>query len=386
MNSGHMKTTLTTLIATGATLVGTTVSAAPFLAIGDSAELFLTGTVGIRFDDNVTLSAEKSDDVVLEVAPGFSFEFGKNAQTSGSFAYYETISRYSDNSSLDSELSTVRFNSNYSNGKTSVTANASFAQLNQNTPDTVIAGRAALSRRDVTNLGATGEFEISEKSSVSVGAKYEGTSYKRNTFVDSDIVTVPVKYFFEVSPKVDASVGVQYRDTNLTSLSGAPASRDSQDFFYSVGARGDFTAKLNGTLDIGVNNRDIDGGDSKTSLGLQSTLNYLYSEKTTFNVAFANDYGNSGQGEGQENTTFSFGVNTQFVPEFGMNAKVSYRKIGYFSRADDDYYEYTVGGSYSLNEYVSFNGDLTYRDNESGLGASGDFDNTVFSLAVRVRY
>ena len=361
-------------------------SAAPFLAIGDSAELFLTGTVGVRFDDNITLSNNKTDDVIFEIAPGFALEFGKNALTSGAFTYTETIARYTDTSSLDSELSNVAFNARYDNQVTKLGFNASFVQLNQNTADIRNPNRGQLSRRDVTTIGGNGEFEISQKSSVEAGINYVDTAYKQNTFVDSEIITVPLKYFFEVTPKVDASVGFRYRSTDQTALSAAGTARDFDDYFYSVGARGDFTPKLSGSFSIGVTDRQGDGGSSETSLGLDSSLNYLLSQKTSFNVALSNDFGNSGQGESQENLSFTVGMRSSLSPQFTLTTNATYRKIDYFTRAADDYYEFTVGGEYVLNEYVTLSGNAAYRDNVSGTGAAGDFTNTVIGFSARVRY
>lgn len=375
----------TSLIVSATVMAGTTVSAAPFLAIGDSAELFLTGTVGVRFSDNVTLSSNAIEDVVFEVTPGFALEFGKNALTSGSFSYQEAISRYVDTSNLDSELSSVRFNANYDNGKTQVGVNASYEELNQNTPTLQNPNDGELSPRDVITVGGDGEFEVSQKSSMSVGLTYVDTAYEQTAFTDSEIATVPLKYYFELTPKVDASVGFRYRNSDLSNSNGTPAI-DSEDFFYSVGARGDFTPKLKGSFSVGLTDRQNDGGPDRSTLGLDSSLDYLWSEKTTFNAAISNDFGSSGQGESQENSSISLGVRVQVWPELSLNSKATYRKIDYFNKPADDYYEFTLGGEYTLNEYVTFTSGAVYKDNKSGLGASGDFDNTEFSFAARIRY
>ncbi len=45
--------------------------AAPFLAIGDNAELFLTGRTEVRYEDNVTFSSsDELEDEAFEVTPG----------------------------------------------------------------------------------------------------------------------------------------------------------------------------------------------------------------------------------------------------------------------------------------------------------------------------
>lgn len=368
------------LLAAGLFLSGLTAQSAPFLAIGDSAELFLTGSVGVRFDDNVLLAANKIDDTVFEVVPGLLLEFGKGSQVTGFASYTETISRYSDNGELDDELSALRFQSNYDNGRTKLNLNASFEQLNQNTVDTAVANRGALSPRDVTRLGGNVEFGLSAKGKLGVGLNYVETDYKSAGFTDSEVTTLPLDYFFEFTPKVDGRVGFQYRETTL-----AGAALNSKDYFYYVGARGEFTPKLTGNLRVGLTERERRGGSSESTLGIDTAMTYLYSAKTQFTASLSNDYGNSGTGDSQRNMDIAFGVRSDVSSTLSLNARFSFRNIDYFNRPADDYTEITVGGDYRVNQFLSLHSSLAVRNNESG-SPQGDFDNTVFSLAARLRY
>ena len=117
------------------------------MAIGSSAELFVTAKVGVEINDNITTGSDYLatgqttpsnpvlDDTILLFSPGLSYEFGKNALVSGSLSYVENISRYSDNSNLDSELSDISFNVQHKDEKSKTTGKASYRQLNQNTVD-----------------------------------------------------------------------------------------------------------------------------------------------------------------------------------------------------------------------------------------------------------
>jgi len=117
---------------------------APFMAIGDGAELFLTGNLGVRSDDNVFLSAKAESDLIFEIAPAVSLEFGKNAQLKGSLTLTDTFTNYSDNSGLNTQLFSGAFRSNYDDGKLKMGFNLSYTESNQNSVD--IRG---LTRRDV---------------------------------------------------------------------------------------------------------------------------------------------------------------------------------------------------------------------------------------------
>ena len=120
-------------------------SAAPFMAIGDGAELFLTGTLGIRSDDNVYLAKKAESDLIFEVVPGIGVSFGKNAQLKGNLSLAETFSNYSDNSKLNTQLFSGAFNSGFDDGKLKLDFNIGYSELNQNNADF-----RDLTRRDPT--------------------------------------------------------------------------------------------------------------------------------------------------------------------------------------------------------------------------------------------
>ena len=94
-------------------------AAAPFMAIGDGAELFLTGTLGVRSDDNVYLAKKAESDLIFDIVPGIGVSFGKNAQLKGNLQLSETFNNYTDNSKLNTQLFSGSFNSGYDDGKLS---------------------------------------------------------------------------------------------------------------------------------------------------------------------------------------------------------------------------------------------------------------------------
>ncbi|WP_221029417.1 outer membrane beta-barrel protein [Actomonas aquatica] len=376
--------------AVAASLLGSSALAAPFMAIGSSAELFVTAKAGIEFNDNVTLgndyvapgavggpSNPVRDDTVFLFAPGLSYEFGKNALVSGKLAYTENITRYSDNSDLDSELSDVTFTIQHKDEKSSTKGKASYRQLNQNTVD---LRSPTLSRRDVFNAGVEHEMEMTAKSSILFGVDYTDTDYEQASFTDRTRTEIPLRYYYELTPKVDMSFGAQFRQTDTDTVTA-----DAEDWFYSVGARGEFTPKLTGFLRLGVTDRNLKAGGDRTAFGLKSDFSYAYSEKTSLTFGLGNDFGTSGVGLSQENFDAFVGFNSKISPDFTLGSRLTYRKIDYFTRADDTYWQGTLSGDYIFNEYFQVRGEFNYKNNESGV-VGGDFDNTVFSLSARLRY
>ncbi|MEK9135679.1 MAG: hypothetical protein AAB393_01045, partial [Bacteroidota bacterium] len=289
-------------------------SAAPFMAIGDGAELFLTGTLGIRSDDNIFLAKNADSDLIFDIAPGVDITFGKNAQLQGSLTLVDTWSNYSDNSNLNTNLFAGSFRSNYDDGKLKLGFNASYTELNQNSVD--IRG---LTRRDVFNVGGNTEVEVSQISKIGAGVTFNHENYKRRNYTDSDSLEVPVNFFYKWTEKTDLSVGYRYRDYRVDIGS------DSTDHFFNVGARGEFSPKLKGEFQIGLNTRKLDRGGDDTMLGINSRFMYEISPKTGLDFNISNDFGTSPQGEQQQNFALGGSINTKLSEEWSMNFGLNYR-------------------------------------------------------------
>lgn len=356
--------------------VATTAYTAPFLAVGDGAELFLTGTLGVRADDNVFLAANKVDDVIFDIKPGVEFKFGNGSVTQGSFRYTENISRYSQNSGLDAELSSLSFNSNYDDKKTKFSVMASYNQLNQNTVDARLGG--VLSRRDVAAAEVKGETSVSAKSKVGASLRYNDTDYKRAGFKDTTTLGIPVNYYYGVTEKVDLSLGVRYRTTKVQGGS------DSKDFYYRVGARGEFTPTITGSVQVGYGQRDFDIGGTKDLFDLDAMLQVALTPKSSLRLTASNDFGVSGTGQEQKNFAVGATLTSKVSDQLSLRAGLNFRNIDYYTRTDD-YYEAVIGADYTINKNVTVTGSYTYRNNDSGL-AGGDFTNSVFNLAANFRY
>lgn len=386
--------TITRLFAS-ATLASACYASVP---VGDNAELFLTGTVGVRSDSNIFLSGRSMpgnaqgrdrSDTIFEVNPGLQLVFGNNSVTQGTLRISESISVYSDHDDLNDELFNASLNTRYDDGKSKLSFNASFAELNQNTVD-VLPGPAtlvdALINRDVFSTGATGEVSITEKSSVAIGLQYQKTEYERAAFSDSQAITIPVNYYYEITPKVDASFGYRFR--NRWESIGF----DTKDHFLSVGARGDFTPKLTGQFAVGLTQRSYSHKrlrrDDKELLGVDSSLTYAASPKTSVLLGLSNDFDTNSQGHQQRNFAIRASSTTAISAELSVTAAVAYRAIDYYQATPariDDYFEGHLGATYRMNESVSFSGAYTYRSNDSDLPTS-DFRSNVLSVAANLRF
>jgi polysaccharide biosynthesis protein VpsM len=355
--------------------------AAPFMAVGDGAELFATGVLGVRADDNILLSKSAKSDVIFDVAPGLELDFGKNAQLQGSVTLVDAFALYLDHNELNTNLFSGDFVAKYDDSKTKMGFNAGYHEENQNTVD-VRAVNGRLIRRDITTAGANAEVGISEITSVGGAVDYVHENYHPAGYVDSDTLTVPVNFYYKWTPKLDLSLGYRYRDYQASS--GAP---DSTDHFFSIGARGEFSPLLTGKLAVGYTKRNTTGFGDQSLFGIDSSFAYEFTPKTTLQLGVTNDFGTSPTGQQQKNLTINTLVTSKLTEEWSVNGGVSYRRISYASRTDD-YWEGTLGAAYTWSANIRIVGSYVYRTYKVGdarLSAS-EFDNNVFSVAANLRY
>ncbi len=365
--------------------LATAMQAAPFVAIGDGAELFATGTLAIRGDDNIFLADKAVADTIFDIAPGLELDFGKNAQLQGALTLTDTWIRYADRHDLNTNLFVGDLIAKFDDGKTKYAFNAGYHELNQNNAD--IRG---LIRRDISTIGGNGEFGVSELTSIGVGADYTHENYHPAGFVDSNAITIPVNVYYKITPKVDLSVGYRFRDFQVDNAGNTP---DTRDNFYSVGARGTFTPKLTGRAAVGLTQRKFSTGglSSRTMLGLDTSLAYELSPKSTVQVGATNAFDTSPTGAQQKNLVVNALFTTKVSEEWMVNVGASYRRISYYApiSRSDDYMEGNLGATYIINANIKLVGSYVYRGYRTGddlIKRQIDFDNNVVSIAANFRY
>lgn len=355
--------------------------AAPFLAIGDGAELFVTGAVGIRADDNIFLAKDAQSDVIFDINPGLELVFGRNAHLSGSLKLADNFANYADNSGLNSQLFTGDFSTKFDDGKMKLGFVTKYHELNQNQFDvrsTVVGGGRSFVRRDAFSAVGTAEVEISQLTSVGAGVSFDQDRYKRAGFSNLESLTVPVDFFYRWSPKLDLSIGYRYRDSRVD------IGQDSTDHFFNVGARGELSPKLTGRFAVGVTTRNQQRGGEDTLLGLESSFLYLLSPKTDVEFGVSNDFGTSPRGQQEKNLTISAMLTSRIAEDWSVNGGLKWRSINYGGRTDD-YLEGQLGTSYIVNANVRLLGFYTHRNYSSDLKLF-EFQNNIFSIAANFRY
>jgi len=373
------------LIALSSVLLSIAAPAAPFLAIGDGAELFVTGTLSVRSDDNIFLSSKATSDTIWDINPGVSIEFGKNGDVRGSLVLVDAFANYSDHSFLNTNLFSGDFMASYDDKKTKMDFNVGYHELNQNTVDTR-AGSAGgfLVRRDQFLIGTKGEVETSAITSVAAGVSFDHFNYKRTGFADSDELKVPVSLYYKWTAKTQLSMGYTYSNYQTT------IGHDSNDHFFNVGMRGELLPSLTGEIKVGVDQRNVSQVGSRTDPGLDASATYEYSPKTSIVLTAGNKHSTTPQGI--QTKDLSLGVQARFVIDqnWSANAGLVWRDIAYSRFVtgphDDTYVDGILGASYVISSSIRIDGSYNYRDNRTNNINGSAFSGNIFTLAVNFRY
>jgi len=377
--------------------VGSSAFAAPFLAIGDNAELFVTADAIASYNDNILLSADapgvkKYEDTIFTFRPGFDLEYGKDSAIKGNLVGTYTMTGYSQYNEFNNQLFGIGANGSYSTGgRLTLNANASFNELDQPTVDlSSLTSVGKLVEREVTDAGINGEYAFSEKISVGSGFAYSHVDFEDPAYSDQWTYTVPVNVYYELTPKVDLSAGVRYTRTDQTVL--APTAADQFDsFYYNVGARGAFTPKLSGNFSVGYNTRYANRGpDDDGSIGANASLAYAYSDKTQLSLALSRDFANStAGGSSYENSQITLSAVSAITVDWRLNASATYRLLDYTSitpSQTEEYYEGSLGATYIINNHLSSSLSYTYREKSSDAGTLSEFQNNLVTLSLSARY
>jgi len=366
----------------GATCALATKSYGFYKPVDDNSELFFVCTASVAYNDNIFLGhANTQSALIFDVAPGFSFESGKDTSVEQTkVTAYEDFQEYADGKSFSNQLANAELFSRYDDDKLKLSFDGTFHQADQ--PEVGLQNLDYLEKRDLTDLNGTGEVQLTDKSSIGASVIYDDTSYQGNGFTDWSYIEVPVDFYWKVEPKLDLSAGFRYRDNTVNN-----GGIDSQNYYYNVGARGEFSPDFTGEFDVGYNQLDITGGGRQSALGADSKFIYAYSPKTSFTVSLNEDYGYSATGgAGYREPNAFVGMTTALTEQWSAFGQVTYGQYNYISTTQrDDFVSFRLGVGYLFSTNFSVKVAYDYAEDSSNINADS-FNSSIFTVSASVRF
>ena len=153
---------------------------------------------------------------------------------------------------------------------------------------------------------------MADKESVGGAFTVDSVSFHQKTYSGDTAYTIPVNVYYHWTPKIDLSAGYRYKNTNEDFGS------DSQDNYFNVGARGEFTPKLTGTVDVGYEytkygSYQTTPKSNDSNLGYDANLTYTITPKTTLALSGSNAF--TSDAFGNKERSFSVGLRGDTLKE-----------------------------------------------------------------------
>ena len=363
------------------------------VSLEKNSSVNVTANLSVQRDDNVYLtSTDKVSDTIIALTPGVEFAFGQNSLAHGSLSYKNSLTHYVDKSSPNVALSNAAADFGYDSGSLKVLGNAIFQQLNQNDSNVAALGQRTILRRDILGLNSSVESQVTAKTSILTGINYNKSEYKTGGLIGDQETEVPLKFFLETTPKLSMFTGVAYRWVNP--INGGAKGKDLD---YNIGARGNFTAKLSGEMSLDYRTRRVGSNPMEKLWGVNGTLNYEVTPKTTSALVISNDFNTGALGESLKNSSYALRFSSDPAPQWQFGAGLTHRRVQYGQSVfrlnnvptlvdrTDQSWEGDLQGTYLFSSWLSATVNYTLRHNSSSLAAA-EYNNSILSLILGWRY
>ena len=335
-------------------------------------------TGGMVYNDNIffrsddasrqLLAGPKEGDLINQIGPGVTFSLGENFINTLSFSYNYLHRFYADHSQLSSGDHKVGLSGDVTSGKVRLSTlhNLSYLTGIQGINVQIVEQSNRLQFSDQLRVS----LDLTPKSDVYFSGSYLKTDQaETSAFADVSNWNTAAGYGFKYSEGLRFFSQLSYGQQATVSRGGRGTERVWEFVGGSIGAEGDFTEKLTGTLQFGYQQRSSDltgisaGAPTVTAeleqlLGDRTMLALTYIRANQANADAAdtvsvsdniyltlsralgnrqkwstslfggyrqNDFSSSGgSADGRSDTSFSFGVRLDYLIQDWLSSRLSY--------------------------------------------------------------
>jgi len=360
------------------------------------------------YDDNLTISSGGSQqgDFYALVSPGVQFQYGKGENTI-SLDYQAGIQRFFRLNSMNTVDHNVMLTGTFApieklrmhvaQGFSRATGGESRDQFGS--PTGQIGERIPGTRTEIVNyttaLGA--EYDISQKTAIGADFTMSISDYTNPPgLVGNTSYDVRVPFYYHLSSKTDLFLGA---DGGASSVDRGASSTYGG---FDVGARTRLTGKINGSVRVGYQHRDFDGGgiSSIDTVVATASADWAITHHTTLAASInrgvtpaastINNYIESTMLDlsvhhklWHDKITFSAGAGYE-RDDYGQPF-ATFTGSGATGSRSDDYYYLKAGCDYAIRKWWSAGANYRFRSSVSSLAAY-DFDNNMVSIYTRVSF
>lgn len=347
---------------------------------GTRNQVFFFGSVTFGYDSNIFSDSSARGDYTVTGSIGTEIKrkagiIGVNATGRLNYATYGS---YSDENSFNPNFQVEFFKTT---GRT--TGSLSVSAYRESRSDSAVNLRTNSWNFPVA-LGL--KYPVNDRYYLS-----SQTTFLRRRYVETTSLANLTDYsqgldvFYVYTSKLDLVGGYRIR-VSQTSLGD-----DTYDHWFNVGASGGLLAKLNGTVRLGYQFRNVVGGtnDTYSHLNALVAVTWPLTRKLNLSGAVTRDFSTIATGASVDSTTASLRATYMFTRKIEFNGGVAAGQNRFLGtpppQRRDTFVTLDVGANYNMNQHLQVGATYTYFRNWSTFAFS-DFDRQGFSLDISSRY
>ena len=345
-------------------------------------EIFVTGSAGMTYDSNIFASAEGSGDTSFNASLLLEYKrkagmIGVDATAGWDFSKFSKFdSENFANPRLTAELTKA-------SGRTTGDLRAEVRK--ENRADTAINVRTESWDYDA-QLDL--KYPVIERYSLAGNFGYTLRDFVNNdALVDIATYSAGLDLDYALNSQRQLLVGYRYRNTDTS------VHTKDTDHAVTAGVTGKIIPKLNGTVRVGLQRRDIDRVNAKSeahnSATASASVTWTLTSRLGLTGTAARDFSTVATDASVDTTSVNLDA------QYAVNAKTSaFAGIGYghlkfldtsISGRQDDYADANFGFSYTYSDRLKFTAIYTFIENWSTVAAS-DYSRHSISLSASTHW
>jgi len=347
---------------------------------GTRNQVFVFGNVTFAYNSNLFSEASARGDYSLSTTAGLELKrrAGIIAVNATLKFQYEAFDKYTSQNALDPNFF-IEFDKTTGRTTGAFTVNA----YRENRADNAVNLRTSSWNFPLAlNL----KYPINDKLYVTSGTTYLSRRYIDNAaLANLTDYAEAVDLFYVYTSKLDLLAGYRIR------ISRTSLGNDTTDHWFNLGATGGLFAKLNGTVRVGYQIREVagTGGENFTHVNALASLGWPVTRKLNLTGQVSRDFDTIATGESVDSTGVSLNASYAFNRKLELNTGVTYGRNLFLGASQpnrrDDFFSWEVGANYKFNEHLRLGATYTYFRNWSTVSFS-DFERQGYSLDISSRF
>jgi hypothetical protein len=243
----------------------------------------------VRYDSNLYYQeVDPQSDIYFEIAPGMELFLGERERHYFSCGYAYERPFYMDHSELNSDNQYITAGLQLKGDKLTLSGTDTISFIN-GVPSEGLNFISSLVQRLMFLDRYTLTYAATEKSSAYIAGQYDAIDYEDGTsLLDYNTLTGSFGFDYKMFGRSSLFGEVHYGQTATDpNIAGAPKSPHMTFIGGSLGARGEFTPRLQGQVKVGYEFREFsDESDAGGGIIVDTSLNYQMRQKTALSLTY----------------------------------------------------------------------------------------------------